>query len=313
MANLKTFDLNLLRVLDALLKENSTVRAGQHLGLSQPAVSAALGRLRGALGDDLFFRRGKGLEPTEYALTLKDDLAFLLERIEGLIQGPNAFEPAISDASFRISGSDFFAELLMPRLAERLQAFAPNLRVHLVDLVPDSYVETLDRYDVDLAIIPNMSLPDWVESQPVFRSSFSVIARKDHPRLQREGLQSGDAIPIDLFCDIGHVLFSPEGNSAALGDTALAKVGRERRVIMTMPIFSGVYRAVAGSDLIALLPTALARHVAETAGLCVYRAPMHMPTAELCMIWHRRYSANAAHIWLRGQIADLLEPLDEGD
>jgi DNA-binding transcriptional LysR family regulator len=311
MANLKTFDLNLLRVLDALLKDHSTVRAGERLSLSQPAVSAALGRLRASLGDDLFFRRGKGLEPTQYALTLKDDLTLVLDRIEALIQGPRAFDPETSGAGFRISGSDFFAELLMPRLAERLQALAPNMRVHLVDLVPDSYVETLDRYEVDLAIIPGTTLPDWVESRPVFRASFSVIARKDHPRLKREGLSSGDVIPIDLFCDIGHVLFSPEGNSTAMGDAALAKVGRKRRVVMTMPIFSGVYRAVAGSDLIALLPTALADHVAETAGLCVYRAPMPVPTAQLCMIWHRRFSASASHVWLRDQIADLLEPLDD--
>lgn len=311
MANLKTFDLNLLRVLDALLHDPSTVRAGKRLGLSQPAVSAALGRLRTALGDDLFFRRGKALEPTEYALSLKDDLRQTLEQIEALIQGPNLFDPATSDAGFRISGSDFFAELLMPRLAERLQAHAPGMRVHLVDLVPDSFVDTLDRYEVDLAIVPQSPLPDWIESRPVFRSSFSVIARKDHPRLQREQLSAGDVVPIDLFCDIGHVLFSPEGNSTAMGDNALAMVGRKRRVVMTMPIFSGVYRAVAGSDLIALLPTALAHHVAQAAGLRVYRAPMPVPTAQLCMIWHRRFSASASHLWLCDQIADLLAPLDE--
>ena len=94
------------------------------------------------------------------------------------------------------------------------------MRVHLVDLVPDSYVETLDRYEVDLAIVPKISLPDWVENHPVFRSSFSVIARKDHPRLKRAGLSHGDVVPIDLFCDLGHVLFSPEGNSRAMGDAA---------------------------------------------------------------------------------------------
>ena len=310
MANFKTFDLNLLRVLDALLETHSTVRAGERLGLSQPAVSAALGRLRAALGDDLFFRRGKALEPTHFALTLQDDLEQILERIESLIRGPDQFDPSTSNAGFRISGSDFFAELLMPRLAERLQLLAPKIRVHLVDLVPDSFVDTLDRYEVDLALVPNTPLPDWVESRPVFRSSFSVIARKDHPRLKRIGLSDGDVVPIDLFCDVGHVLFSPEGNSRAMVDAALAKVGRERRVVMTMPFFSGVYRAVAGSDLIALLPTALAHHVAEASGLCVYRPPMPVPTAQLSMIWHRRYSASASHSWLRDQIADLMSPLD---
>jgi len=239
MTNLKSFDLNLLRVLNALLEDHSTVRAGERLGLSQLAVLAALGRLRTSLGDELFFRRGKALEPTQYALTMKEDLQEILDRTEALIQGPVEFDPATSGARFRISGSDFFAELLMPRLAERFQAIAPAMRVHLVDLFPDSFVETLDRYEVDLALVPNTTFTDWVESQPVFRSGFSVIARQDHPRLKREGLSSDDIVPIDLFCDIGYVLFSPEGNSTAMGDAALAKVGCERRVIMTMPIFFG--------------------------------------------------------------------------
>ncbi len=311
MVNLSSFDLNLLRVLDALLQDHSTVRAGARLGLSQPAVSAALGRLRTALGDDLFFRRGQGLEPTHFALSLQADLREALDRIETLIQGADDFDPATSNARFRISGSDFFAELLMPQLAERLQVQAPSMRVHLVDLVPDSYVDTLDRYEVDLALIPMTPLPDWVESHAVFRSSFSVIARKGHPRLQRAGVVPGEVVPIDLFCDLGQVLFSPEGNSKAMGDAALAKVGRERRVVMTMPVFSGVYRAVAGSDLIALLPTALAKRVAGTVGLDIYRPPMPVPTARLSMIWHRRYSASPAHEWLRNQIAELLSPLDE--
>jgi DNA-binding transcriptional LysR family regulator len=311
MANLSGFDLNLLRVLNALLQEHSTVRAGERLGLSQPAVSAALARLRAALGDELFFRRGQGLEATQYALSLEAELAVILDRIEALIQPAGAFDPSVSDVGFRISGSDFFAELLMPRLAERLQSEAPFMRVHLVDLVADSYVDTLERYEVDLALIPAIPLPDWAESRPVFRSGFSVIARKDHPRLKRAAVRPGDVVPIDLFCDLGHVLFSPEGNSKAMGDAALAKVGRERRVIMTMPVFSGVYRAVAGSDLIAFLPSALATRVAPAAGLEIYRAPMPVPVAQLSMIWHRRYRSTPAHMWLRDLIADLLAPLDE--
>ena len=205
MANLSSFDLNLLRVLDALLKENSTVKAGARLGLSQPAVSAALGRLRAALGDQLFFRRGQGLEATDYAASLQVPLNVELDKIRTLIQSPLGFDPAKSSADFRISGSDFFAELLMPKLADRLETKAPSICVHLVDLVPDSYVESLEQYDVDLALIPTIELPDWVESQPVFRSTFSVIARKNHPRLKHAGISPGGVVPIDLFCDIGHV------------------------------------------------------------------------------------------------------------
>jgi DNA-binding transcriptional LysR family regulator len=310
MVNLNTFDLNLLRVLDAMLRDHSTVRAAARLGLSQPAVSAALQRLRDALGDDLFFRKGQGLEATHYALSLQTPLRETLDRIEGILAGPGAFDPLSCIESIRLSGSDFFAEMLMPKLAEYLQKASPGMRVHLVDLVADSYVDTLDRYEVDIALIPDIPLPDWVDSQPVFRSCFVVIARKGNSRLARAGIKPMDVIPIDLFCDLGHVLFSPEGNAKAMGDAALARVGRSRRVVMTMPVFSGVYRAVSGSDLIALLPIQLAREVAPLVGLEMYVPPMPVKPAQLCMIWHRRNAASPTHIWLRRQIAERLAPLD---
>ena len=305
------FDLNLLRVLDALLREGSTVKAGARVGLSQPAVSAALNRLRHALGDDLFLRRGQGLEPTDYAKSLAIPLRRILDELEALLGGPAEFVPAQSNASFKLSGSDFFAEMLMPALAERISTRAPGMRVQLVDLVPNDYVETLEKYEVDIALIPRTEFPDRVAHRPVFWSTFSVIARSGHPRLARAGIAPGDVVPVDLFCDLGHVLFSPEGKLKAMGDAALARVGRERRVVMTLPVFSGVYRAVGGSDLIALLPTQLATHVAKRAGLDVYKPPMPIDPALITMVWHRRSSATPAHRWLRDLIAEILAPLNE--
>lgn len=307
--NFRTLDLNLLRVLDALLRERSTVKAANRLGLSQPAVSSALARLRVSLGDELFFRHGQGLAPTSFALSLGPQLHDMLNSIEQLLSGPNQFDPTTAQTRFRISGSDFFAEMLMPYLAKRLSREAPFMQVHLVDLVPDGYVDTLERYEVDLALVPALELPDWVECQPLFSSTFSVIARQGNERLARAGVRSGEVIPIDLFCDMGHVLFSPEGKPKAMGDAALARVGRERRVVMTMPVFSGVYRAVAGSDLIALLPDQLARQVAPSVGLEVFAPPMPIEPAQIIMIWNRRYSAWPPHVWLRDQIEGLLRPL----
>ncbi|OIQ28399.1 MAG: LysR family transcriptional regulator [Alphaproteobacteria bacterium MedPE-SWcel] len=308
MANLSSFDLNLLRVLDALLIEHSTVKAGARLGLSQPAVSGALKRLRLSLGDELFFRSGQKLEATEYALSLKEPLQDILSRVEALIRPQDAFDPATAEHSFRISGSDFFAEMLLPALAEYLTAHAPLLRVHLVDLVPDDRVGTLASHDVDFALLPETPLPDWADGQPVFSSTFSVIARQDHPRTA--GLAPGDVMPLDLFCDLGHVLFSTEGNPKGLGDEALARIGRERNVAMTLPVFSGVYRAVAGSDLIALLPSALAHRIARSANLNVFEPPIPVDPARLVLIWHRRFSESPPHLWLRRRITELLHALN---
>lgn len=310
MANLSSFDLNLLRVLDALLIEHSTVRAGERLGLSQPAVSGALKRLRLSLGDELFFRSGQKLEATEFALSLKDPLQDVLGRVEALIRPREAFDASTAEHSFRISGSDFFAEMLMPALAEHLAAYAPSVRVHLVDLVSDNRVDTLAKHGVDFALLPDTPLPDWAEGQPVFSSTFSVIARKTHPKTTELALAPGDVMPLDLFCDLGHVLFSTEGNPNGFGDEALARIGRERNVAMTLPVFSGVYRAVAGSDLIALLPSPLAHRIAKSANLNVFEPPIPVDPAHLVLIWHRRYSDSPPHQWLRGRITEMLLPLN---
>jgi len=308
--NLSTFDLNLLRILDALLAENSTVNAGKRLGLSQPAVSAALSRLRHTLGDELFVRQGQGMTPTDYAKSLELPLRAALDGIEGMLVKPKAFDPGTARGTFRLSGSDFFTELLMPKLADKLAKEAPGLRVQMVDLLRDSYVDTIERYEVDIAFIPEIPLPNWADHVPAFRNKFSVIARKNHPSLKSAGVEPGQAIPLDLYCELGHVLFSPEGNLHGLGDQALASIGQQRRVVMSMPVFSGVYHAVASSDLIGLIPDPLAVRVAEKANLEVYQAPMPIEPVTIIMIWHKRSTATPLHQWFRNQIAGILAAYD---
>ncbi len=311
--NLRTFDLNLLRVLDALLHDKSTTLAGQRIGLSQPAVSAALGRLRDALNDPLFVRHGQKLEPTTYASSLETPLRRLLDELETLLSGPATFKPAEAVENFKISGSDFFSTMLMPQLGDRLAREAPGIRVQMVDLVPDNYVATLESHDIDLALIPLLDHPEWIDAQPLFNSSFALIARTDHPRLKRAGVRPGEAVPIDLLCDLGHVLFSPEGKLKAMGDAALAKVGRERRIVMTMPTFGGVCGAVAQSDHVALVPQQLAHALGPRIGLDVYEPPMPMELPLIGMIWHKRATNSPPHKWFRELIAELMLPLNANE
>lgn len=309
--NFSTFDLNLLRILDALLQEGSTVRAGARIGLSQPAVSNALGRLRHALGDELFVRQGQAMVPTDFARSLSAPLREEIDRIEALLSGPAAFDPGAAALTFRLAGSDFFAEMLMPKLGAKLNEVAPGIRVQLVDLLRDSYVGTIDRYAADLSLVPDESFPDWIERMPLFRSSFVAIARRDHPSLAR--VVPGEEIPIDTFCDLEHVVFSPEGNFRAMGDAALEEIGRARRVKMTLPVFSGVCRTVSESELIALVPRQIAEKLAGAMPLCLYRPPMPVPIPLIVAIWHRRSHANPAQKWLRARVAEILLPLNEGE
>lgn len=304
--NLSSFDLNLLRVLNALLSEHSTTRAGERIGLSQSAVSAALGRLRHALGDPLFVREGQGLVPTDFARSLERPLARIFDDLQDTLAGPDAFDPRQTETSFKVSGSDFFATLLMPQLAELFARKAPFMRLQQVDLIPESYVGILEDATIDLALIPRMPFPSWIAHEPLFRSNFVIVARKGHPQIQAAGVAPGSEISLDLMCRLGHVLFSPEGKAAGLADKTLAEIGRCRRVVMTLPVFSGVANAVALSDLIALLPNQYADHVADTLGLDQFQPPIQMPEPELCMVWHERSTTNPAHRWLRRQVSNTL-------
>lgn len=307
--NFATFDLNLLRVLDALLIEGSTVGAAKRLGLSQSAVSGALSRLRHALDDALFVRHGNRLVATDYAIGLIGPVRQELERIEVMLSPPAQFDPQAASGTFRITASDFFAELLMPRLADTLHKKAPGIRAQLVDLVAQDYVSSLERRNADLALIPDMTLPDWVSREPLFRSPFHVIARRDNPGVA--GLASGQMMPLDIFCTLRHVLFSPEGKIASLGDAALARVGRKRQVAMTVPVFSGVCRAVRESDLIALVPAQLAADVANTFDLCVLQPPMPIDPPLIVGIWHKRSGTTPLSIWMRDQVFGIMRALDK--
>ena len=113
---------------------------------------------------------------------------------------------------------------------------------------------------------------------------------------------------MDLFCELGHVVFSPEGRLKAMGDAALERAGRARDVVMTMPVFGGICSAVSESDLVALLPEPLARKMAAAKGLAVYGIPIPLRAARMCMIWHRRNTGSPSHRWLRQTVQELLTP-----
>ena len=307
--NFATLDLILLRILDAILREGSTTRVGKRLGLSQSAVSNALNRLRHSLDDTLFVRHGNQLVPTDFAASIKDSLREELNRLEGLLTPPAAFDPLQAQGNFKISASDFFAELLMPALGDHLSHKARGITAQLVDLVPYNYVESLERYQADIALIPDTDLPEWISREPLFHSSFLVIGRAANPSLS--SLKSGGEMPLDVFCELSHVLFSPEGKMSAMGDAALAKVGRKRPVAMTLPVFSGVCRAVSESDHIALVPTQLANKVSSGFDLKYFRPPFEIPPALIIAIWHKRSDENPMAKWVRQQIFDLMIPLDE--
>lgn len=311
--NFASLDLNLLRVFDAMMLELSTVKAGERIGLSQPAVSSALSRLRHALGDELFVRDGNRMLPTARAVELQSVVREALARVEDALSAAVTFDPVSSAQSFMMVGSDYFSTLLMPQLAARLSPLAPSATFQMIDAPSSGAFALLSEGRADLVVDRKLETPEWIASRRLFNSWLVCVTRRGQPLLAAAGVARGARIPLDVFCAAPHVLRSADGTKAGTIEPALARLGMQRRVVMTVPHFQAVALAVSGSDLIGSLPVRFARLVADQLGLDVYMPPFESPSMEVTMYWHRRMDRDAASLWLRGHVADILDFDDEED
>lgn len=304
--NFAAVDLNLMRVFDAMMLELNTTRAGERIGLSQPAVSSALGRLRHIVGDPLFVREGNRMVPTARAREIAEPIRSALQRIEEALGAASRFEPATARGTFRIIGSDYFSALLMPRLAAALKARAPGLRVQMLDRPNRDLVGLLSDGTADLAVDSGSELPDWICRRTLFRSTMVTLARRGDPVLAAAGLVPGDRVPPEVFCSLPHVLMSMDGSPSGTIDRILAERGFERHVAVTVPHFHAVALTVAESGLIGTLPVHFADRVARLFGLDVYRPPFDPPPVDVVLHWHRRHDSDGAQEWLRGVIGEVM-------
>lgn len=304
--NFAALDLNLLRVFDAMMLELSTVRAGERIGLSQPAVSGALGRLRQILDDELFVRDGNRMVPTPRALALSEPVRTALRRIEDALASAAGFTPATARQNFMLIGSDYFSTLLMPRLARRIVPEAPFVTLQMLDHPSSAVLRLLSEGFADAALDREMDVPEWIVRKSLFRSYIVCAAAKDHPLLKRHKVASGTRIPAELFCQISQVVMSMDGGRTGNIDDVLKPRGLSRTVSMTVPHFQAVALAAAVSPLLGSLPVHFARHAAQSLGLDLYLPPFDPPQLDVCLYWHRRLDRDAANGWLRHHIEGAL-------
>lgn len=305
--NFAAVDLNLLRVFDAMMAELNTTRAGERVGLSQPAVSAALGRLRHITGDALFVREGNRMVPTSRAAQIAGPIRESLRRMEDALSTTVRFDPAAATETFRIMGSDYVSTLLMPALTRVVRAEAPGVTLQMLQHPTHEIVPRLADGTIDLAVEAGFDAPDWVGRRTLHRSFIVTVARRDHPELAAAGARPGQRIPAELFCRIPQALMSTDGTRTGGIDLALEERGLSRRVAMTVPHFQALLLAAAEADLLASLPVHYARRAAPILGLDLFLPPVDPPLVEVTLFWHRRHDADAAQTWLRGRIAEVLD------
>jgi DNA-binding transcriptional LysR family regulator len=308
--NLAVFDLNLLRVFDAMMAERHVTRAGQRIGLSQPAVSAALNRLRGLFNDELFVRNGHEMVPTARALSLSEPIADALRRVELAVAANTQFDPATARRDFTVRGVDYFGFLLIPPLMQNLSQSAPGIVVRCLDAQSGSVVQLLDEGRIDLAVEVLHELNDPIRSQFLIRERYVVIISAQHPEIAVSKDFDGEKFDLDLYCRVPHALHSFVGGTMGNVDAALSSINRKRYVALSSPHFFSIAKAVADSSIIANFPERLAKQIAPLFGLRIFQPPIDLAPISLAMVWHRRNDGNAGHIWFRQQIVNAARLLD---
>ena len=293
------FDLNLLKAFDALYAERHVTRAGQRIGLSQPAMSGALTRLREVFNDELFVRSPTGMQPTPRADDLAGPISSALRLMRSVLQD-DGFNPATADHIVTVAMTDYAAFVLLPPLLARLAVEAPHLDVRVRGIFgKDEVVDLLDSGEVSLALSVPVDSSARILTRPLLREGFACIARPGHPAFAK-------GANIEAFAAAPHLLVSPEGDRAGLVDRRLAAIGLSRRVVLSLPQFLVAPFVVADTDLIATLAARVARRFAAAdLGIIVHEPPIALSDWALAMMWHRRVDDHPATVWLRDCIAGI--------
>ena len=315
--NLRNVDLNLLIYLDVLLREKNVTRAAEQLGITQPAMSNGLKRLRVIFNDPLLIRSSEGMTPTERALALHGPLRKALAELQLVLEPDQSFIAKDSQRIYRIMASDYAEATLVPTLVKEMRLLAPDVVLDFLTPSDVSYKD-MEQGRVDMAINRFNEIPQSFHQVTVWRDSFSCLLNKKNPAVKDFSLEN--------YLDAQHIWVSKTGMGVGFGvnpeksgglgwiDNALARIGEKRKI----SIFTRHYQMPAliteSNDLIATLPTRVAELQAANTKLAVLEPPFDIPVFELKMAWSPLLQHNVAHKWLRGLIMSVAKQVvEKGD
>jgi len=305
--NFRTLDLNLLRVFDEVMAERSLTRAARNLSLTQPAVSNAVRRLRGALGDELVRRSGQGVEPTPRGLALWPAVRDALRQLQQSL-APDKFEPLGADDVFVLAMADATAAELVPPLVGLIEIEAPGVSLRIVPLDTRDPRKLLEQEQLELAlghfpaVLADLTARAQVgkavsfSHRRLYDSEYVCVMREDH-------VLAKGPLTLSRFCSARHLLVSFSGKPYGFIDTALETLGRKRRIVMTMNQFYTAARVVADSDLLTVLPRHFLARTGFSQALASRPLPFEVPVVHIDALWHGRMDTSGPHRWLRDAIA----------
>jgi DNA-binding transcriptional LysR family regulator len=291
-------DLNLLALFDSIWRTRNLTASGAQLGLSQPAVSRGLARLRETYGDTLFVRQQRGVGPTPFAERLAEPVAAALAIVRGTMAKPT-FSPGTDTRRFHVALSDIGERYFLPRLAAWIAENARGVAIETISPSRDELLAGLASGEIDMAVGFLPGLGKQVQTHRLFREKFVYIARRGHP-IVKGRLEAAQ------LSKLQHVLGSPLGTQhAAAVEKVLTGPRVRAAVAMRVRNFLSVGPIVGGSDLVAVVPSNLAALVAEHVALQLIAPPMRFPGFDVSMVWHRRFGQDPGGIWLRSVFVAL--------
>ena len=303
--NFRTLDLNLLRVFDVVMTERSVTHAADRLAMTQPAVSNALRRLREATQGDLFIPSSTGVLPTPHAEALWPSVRTALGGLRQVFE-PQTFDPRQDARSFTLAMADATVAVIAPALVRALDAERSLAALRFVPLASRDPRGLLERGEADLALgfFPEMLAELAVEAgsgpmqiEHLWGCEYVCVMRHDHP------LAAQPTLSLDQFCGAKHLRVSFAGRRRGFVDEALARLGRERHVVITVNQFHSAGCIVRQSDLLTVLPRSFVPATGFAAELSCRSLPFELPKIDISLLWHRRHDADPGQAWLRGTIA----------
>lgn len=293
---LARFDLNLLVVFDAVMRERNVTRAADRLSLSQPALSHALNRLRSLMDDQLFLRTPAGMEPTPRAEQFAGPVRRALDELSLALE-PDRFDPATAERSFRLAVNNYAAVVLAAPIALACAHAAPKVQLSLAPAGALNIPEALDRGELDLAIVADQPLLLRFASRRLLEDDFVAVVRDGHPAGESE-LTAG------AFAGLPRLNITSSGESLDFVDAALAEHGLAQRVGLEAPYLSAG-SVVTGSDMVAVVGQPFAEALHRSFAVTIRKLPFKTPKVAVNMVWHRRFDHQTAHLWLRQTIVQV--------
>jgi DNA-binding transcriptional LysR family regulator len=306
MPPLNRVDLNLLPIALALYDELSVSRAAQALGMSQPAVSMALRRMRATFNDPLFVRAPRGITPTPRAHALIAIARPLVSQLQQGLLAEEQFNPGVSTRPFTFALSDVGEMVFLPKLLERLRAQAPRAGIRSVSMPPHQIAEGLEKGDIDLTIgyFPDLTRQSFFQ-QRLFTHHFACLMRAGHPLRAKR-------LTLETFLAMEHAVVRAEGRSQEIFERFLERKKISRKIVLLTPHFLSLPMIIARSDLVTTVPHALALYFSRLSpDLVIARPPFDIAGFDLKQHWHRKYHNDSRNQWLRKQVAQLFN--DESD